>query len=413
MALGAVGAKARGWLLAAAVLLLGVPANAGAGGFSLSGRWWTPLGVLKISQQGKQVTGRVSWRCKVCPFKRGQPVFKGTLLEDSLAGRIRYCLKGEKCSGDGWAPLVLLVAREGRVLSGAAHFKPTQCRIGGRGKADGLVMRKLKRRPRPPKRPPKPAAQDQKDQAAKDQAAKDQAAKDQAAKDQAAKDQAAKDQAAKDQAAEDQAAKDQAAKDQAAKDQTAKDQTAKDQTAKDRTAAGDGRAEEPEREDQQAGLGTVADGDQTLEAEVKGPDPKRYAHNAADWQSVMEQGAAHMDNGFFERARRSFRQATKLDPTRPEAYNGIGVTYYARNDYEEALRWYKKALEVEPNFGDAYYNMACIYALQRKANLAFRYLHIAALNGFVQPDVMARDPDLTNLRDDPRYQKILRQMQRR
>ncbi len=393
MALGAVGAKARGWLLAAAVLLLGVPANAGAGGFSLSGRWWTPLGVLKISQQGKQVTGRVSWRCKVCPFKRGQPVFKGTLLEDSLAGRIRYCLKGEKCSGDGWAPLVLLVAREGRVLSGAAHFKPTQCRIGGRGKADGLVMRKLKRRPRPPKRPPKQAAQNQKDQAAKDQAAKDQAAKDQAAKDQAAKDQAAKD--------------------QAAKDQTAKDQTAKDQTAKDRTAAGDGRAEEPEREDQQAGLGTVADGDQTLEAEVKGPDPKRYAHNSADWQSVMEQGAAHMDNGFFERARRSFRQATKLDPTRPEAYNGIGVTYYARNDYEEALRWYKKALEVEPNFGDAYYNMACIYALQRKANLAFRYLHIAALNGFVQPDVLARDPDLTNLRDDPRYQKILRQMQRR
>ena len=142
------GAKLRGWLLLVGlVVVLALPAAGRAGGFSLSGRWWTPLGVLKLSQQGKQVTGRVSWRCKVCPFKRGQPVFKGTLLEDSLAGRIRYCLKGKKCRGDGWAPLVLLVAREGRVLSGAAHFKPTQCRIGGRGKADGIVMRKLRRRP--------------------------------------------------------------------------------------------------------------------------------------------------------------------------------------------------------------------------------------------------------------------------
>ncbi len=370
MAVGALGAKARGWLLAAG-LLLGLPAIAGAGGLSLSGRWWTPLGVLKMSQQGKQVTGRISWRCKVCPFKRGQPVFKGTLLEDSLAGRIRYCLKGEKCRGDGWAPLVLLVAREGRVLSGAAHFKPTECRIGGRGKADGIVMRKLRRRPRRPKKPPKQAGGDETDKT-----------------------------------------------DKTGPDKT--DKTGPDKTDKsdegdegDREGSGDDSGAGPQRQDQQAGLGTVADGDQTLEAEVKGPDPERYAHNTDDWQSVMEQGAVHMGNGFFERARRRFRQATKLDPTRPEAYNGIGVTYYARNDYQEALRWYKKALEVEPNFGDAYYNMACIYALQRKKNLAFRYLHIAALNGFVQPDVLAQDPDLNNLRDDPRYQKILRQMQRR
>ena len=126
----------------------------------------------------------------------------------------------------------------------------------------------------------------------------------------------------------------------------------------------------------------------------------------------MEAGAQFMNNGFFERARRKFRQAIDLDPTRPEAFNGIGVTYYARNDYEEALRWYKKGLEVDANFGDAYYNMACIYSLKKKPNLAFRYLHIAALNGFVQPKVLAEDSDLDNLRSDPRYKKIVQQMRR-
>ena len=29
---------------------------------------------------------------------------------------------------------------------------------------------------------------------------------------------------------------------------------------------------------------------------------------------------------------------------------------------------------MEPDFGDAYYNMACIYALQGKTEMALRYL---------------------------------------
>ena len=78
-----------------------------ADGITITGRWWTPLGVMKISQKGKKVTGTVSWKCKVCPFKRGEKVFRGVLLEDSLSGRMRYCLKGKQCKGDGWAPLVM------------------------------------------------------------------------------------------------------------------------------------------------------------------------------------------------------------------------------------------------------------------------------------------------------------------
>jgi len=273
-------------------------------------------------QQGRQVTGKLIWVSRTCPLHKGDVVIKGVLLEDSLAGKWRYCLRGgDSCRGQGWAPMVMLVARGGKVLSGAAHFPAARCSIGGRSRGDAVVARKLRPRPRRP-------------------------------------------------------------------------------------AVDAGVVTPP----------VVAEGPrdengQPLEEEVKPLDPASYAANVADWRTAMEQGAAQMNAGFFERARKLFRRASELDPTRPEAYNGVGVTYYARNDYEQALDWYKKALEVDSSFGDAFYNMACIYALLGKKELAFRYLNIAALNGYAEAGAMRADNDLRTLHHDPRFQEILNKMQ--
>jgi hypothetical protein len=295
----------------------------------LEGRWWSPLGVVTLSQSGMNVVGRLPVKCAVCPFPSGEEVFKGVLLEDSLTGQIRYCFKGGKdCQGDGWAPLVMLIAREGKVLSGAAHYKATECKVGGKEQGDGVVMRKLKPAPPPTKTTPKPAAVD------------------------------------------------------------------------------GGTPGEPGKESVKDEHG------QAMEAEVRPADPKTFEKNAGTWRSNMDEAKGFMDNGFFERARKKFFEASELDPTRPEAYNGIGVTYYARGDYEEALNWYKKSLEVNPNFADAYYNMACIYSLQKKLALAFNYLNISALEGFVDRDTAEQDADLNNLRADPQYQEIISKMQK-
>ncbi|HUU01323.1 MAG TPA: tetratricopeptide repeat protein [Myxococcota bacterium] len=288
----------------------------------LGGKWATRMGVIRVSQEGKKVSGKLIWVSTTCRFKKGDLILKGVMLEDSLSGKWRYCLKGQECGGSDWAPMLMLAARAGRVLSGAAHYKTTQCTIGGKGKGDGLVMRKL--RPRPPK----------------------------------------------------------------SLVEKADTGTAVEEKA----------------------TALVDENGRQLEEEVKPLDPKDFEKNAGDWNVVMKQGAAQMDAGFFERARKYFYQATEKNPTRPEAFNGIGVTYYARGDYEEALSYYKKALEVDPNFGDAYYNMACIYSLLKKKSLAFRYLHIAALNGYAEHEAMEQDSDLTNLRSDKRYREILDKM---
>ena len=123
-------------------------------------------------------------------------------------------------------------------------------------------------------------------------------------------------------------------------------------------------------------------------------------------RKLLRDGAAWLHEGNFEQARRRFLEAIDVDASLPEAYNGVGVTYRMRNDLPGALAWYKKALAVDPDFGDAYYNMACVYALEGRKDLALRYLQIAALNGYTTAGGMDEDPDLESLRAEPGYRAL-------
>jgi tetratricopeptide (TPR) repeat protein len=125
-------------------------------------------------------------------------------------------------------------------------------------------------------------------------------------------------------------------------------------------------------------------------------------------RALLRDGAAWLQEGNFESARKQFLAAIDVDAGLPEAYNGVGVTFRMRNDQEAALEWYKKSLAVNPDFGDAYYNMACVYALQGKKDLALRYLQIAALNGYASAEGIDEDPDLAALHDEPAYQALLK-----
>ena len=136
-------------------------------------------------------------------------------------------------------------------------------------------------------------------------------------------------------------------------------------------------------------------------------DPKARRERA---RALLREGKAHLDAGSFERARTSFLHAIETDPGVPEAYNGVGVTYRMRNALGEALAWYKKALSADPDFGDAYYNMACIYSLQGKGEMALRYLRIAALNGYVTGEGLDADPDLEPVRKLAGYQALRSRM---
>jgi hypothetical protein len=139
-------------------------------------------------------------------------------------------------------------------------------------------------------------------------------------------------------------------------------------------------------------------------------DARKSGTPKGEAEKLLERGAALLQRGKFEQARSLFQGAAEKDPQRAEAYNGVGVTFYARGDLDEALAWYKRALEADPRFGDAFYNMACVYALQNQGELAFRYLRLAALNRYAEREALEKDPDLASLRGDPRWREILELM---
>ncbi len=139
-------------------------------------------------------------------------------------------------------------------------------------------------------------------------------------------------------------------------------------------------------------------------------DARKAGTPRGEADKLLVEGAALLQEGKFERARKSFHDALEKDPQRAEAYNGMGVTFYARGDLDEALAWYKRSLEADPRFGDAYYNMACVYALQAHKDLAFAYLRMAALNHYSERELMDKDPDLVSLRGDAQWKDIVDQM---
>jgi hypothetical protein len=138
---------------------------------------------------------------------------------------------------------------------------------------------------------------------------------------------------------------------------------------------------------------------------------KRSAPVLDSVKDLLTDGKQYLDEGQFEKAREQFQKAVTKDPSIGEGYNGVGVTYAARNDYESAIEWYKRGLEATPGFGDLYYNLACAYSQQTKPALALRYLKLAATKGYTEFQNLEEDHDFDPIRSDPEFQ-VIRQMMR-
>lgn len=79
----------------------------------------------------------------------------------------------------------------------------------------------------------------------------------------------------------------------------------------------------------------------------------------------------------------------------------------AEKYYQKALEQYDKVLKIDDCQPTAHYNIACTHSLRKKLDDAFKALEKSIDCGFQDFRWFQKDPDLDNLRDDPRYKKIL------
>lgn len=122
--------------------------------------------------------------------------------------------------------------------------------------------------------------------------------------------------------------------------------------------------------------------------------------------SELQKAQSEIAAGSFESARETIGSALKEFGDQPPTWYLHGYSYHAEKKYDEALESYRKADKLASGKGaNTLYNMACIYAVRGKNDEAFKTLDQAIQAGFNNLGHIASDPELANLKGDPRFAK--------
>ena len=101
----------------------------------------------------------------------------------------------------------------------------------------------------------------------------------------------------------------------------------------------------------------------------------------------------------------------KLNPDDARAYHLGAGTLVVLGDEERAKKWLLRAIDIDPNDPIVQYNVACNLSTLREIDKAIEYLGKAVKFGTVSAAWMRNDDDLENLRGDPRFEKLLRELE--
>ncbi|MFQ5701455.1 MAG: protein kinase [Acidobacteriota bacterium] len=78
---------------------------------------------------------------------------------------------------------------------------------------------------------------------------------------------------------------------------------------------------------------------------------------------------------------------------------------------ERSTQWAARVLETGTDDALVLYNLACVYSLAHEPDSAFDALERSFEAGLADPDWMRQDSDLDNIRDDPRFEALLKRME--
>ena len=85
---------------------------------------------------------------------------------------------------------------------------------------------------------------------------------------------------------------------------------------------------------------------------------KLEAAQTSDYESHVELIKRCMNDRHFEAAAEHARQAIGVDPSRPEAFNLLGVLYELAGNREEAMKQYRVAVDLDPTYQPAWQNLS-------------------------------------------------------
>ncbi len=133
-----------------------------------------------------------------------------------------------------------------------------------------------------------------------------------------------------------------------------------------------------------------------------------------DYQAVFFAAQSYEALGNQSDAQIRYRQALQvaekhmeLNPDDPRAATMRAVSLCRLGQPQEGLHWAQQALAIDPEDAGVRYNVACLYALEGEADMAIDCLEEAIRVGFGNRGWIEHDPDLSAIRDHPRFRALL------
>jgi tetratricopeptide (TPR) repeat protein len=135
--------------------------------------------------------------------------------------------------------------------------------------------------------------------------------------------------------------------------------------------------------------------------------PSAQQHLNTDVLSKEANAAYEAKN--WERAAKLYEELSKeMTTPPPRVWLRLGAAMRSLGRYEEALAAFEKAGQSGAGlFGE--YGKAAVYVALNQPEKAFASLDKAVQQGYADPDALTSDPDLSVLRNDPHFAKIIEQ----
>ncbi len=117
------------------------------------------------------------------------------------------------------------------------------------------------------------------------------------------------------------------------------------------------------------------------------------------------------------RARAAYRNAAEaatrrmeMNPDDARTATILSVALCRTGEPEAGLEWAERALDIDGDDAGIRYNVACLYAVEGRTDEALACLTTAVRRGFGNREWFARDPDMDSLRNDPRFEALMGQL---
>jgi beta-lactamase regulating signal transducer with metallopeptidase domain/Flp pilus assembly protein TadD len=130
--------------------------------------------------------------------------------------------------------------------------------------------------------------------------------------------------------------------------------------------------------------------------------PSRDSHNSL-WQFFHKSESVD-----WKQAIERYQNYANTNPRSGRAHYNLGYAWLAVNEPQKAADEFRRSLDLGYRKSCTLYNLACCEARLGHKDQAFEELQRAQESGFSEFELFQSDEDLDNLRDDPRFQALVK-----